>query len=88
LEELSLLALGTLTKPVDAIRPRPGSDGSVTNVNIGEEVKKPENIQQPEHYHYYDHRIQNRLNRIRHRDVGIHQPQEDSDNNQGYNDLN
>jgi len=51
-------------------------------------MKKSKYIQQPQHHGYDNYPIQDRLNGALHGDEAIYQPQENSDDNQDYDNLN
>jgi hypothetical protein len=54
----------------------------LANANPGEGVKKPKDIQQPQHDGDDHHRIHDRLNGALHGDEAIYQPQKNSDDDQ------
>jgi len=60
---------------------------STADVDPGEGMKNPENIQKPQDHGDYHHNIQDALNRSLHGDETIHQPQQKSNHNQDHHDL-
>jgi hypothetical protein len=59
----------------------------LANMNVGERLQQPKDIQQPQHYGDYYDGVQDRLDGTRHGNETIHQPQQNSDNDQGYDNL-
>jgi hypothetical protein len=54
----------------------------------GEGTEKSKNIQEPQNYDNHHNTIQDRLNGSRHRYVAINQPEENTNHDQGHDDLN
>jgi hypothetical protein len=58
------------------------------NVDAGEGMKQPENIQQPQDNRNDHDAIQNGLDRSLHGDEAIYQPQEDTHHDENFQQLN
>jgi hypothetical protein len=63
------------------------STSPLANMNVGEVMHEPKDIQQPQHHGDGYHGIQDRLYGACHGDEAIHQPQENSDNDQNQDNL-
>jgi hypothetical protein len=62
--------------------------GDMANLDAFEGTKEPENLKQVENHRNHDNRIQDAFDLGIHGDVGIHEPEEHSDNDQHANDIN
>jgi hypothetical protein len=62
-------------------------EASSTDVNPRERVKQAKHIQEPQHHNNDDDRIQYRLNAAGHWNKTIHQPKQDTDDDQGNQNL-
>jgi hypothetical protein len=58
------------------------------NVDPGQRVKQPENIQQPQNHGDDDDAVQNGLDGALHGDEAIHQPQEYAHHDENFQELN
>jgi hypothetical protein len=61
---------------------------SGTNVDVGQGMKQPENVQQPQDDRNDHDAIQNGLDRSLHGDEAIHEPQQDSCYDENFQYLN
>jgi hypothetical protein len=57
------------------------------NMDVREGMKKPENVQQPQDHGYHYYGVQDRLDRSRHGDERIDQPQQDTHYDQNHQYL-
>jgi hypothetical protein len=57
-------------------------------VNPGQRVKEPEYVQKPQHYGNDHNAVENGLDGSLHGDKPIHQPQQDADYDENFQELN
>src|SRR5690349_12833226 len=55
---------------------------SFADPKLGDVFQQSEDVQEPQHYNDDDHRIENRLDGARHRNVGVDEPEQNADHNE------
>ena len=53
-----------------------------SNMNVVEMAQHSKDIEEPEDHHHYDHDIEDLFDLTVHRDVGVREPKQDSDNDE------